>query len=149
MKEQRYISHSPEETWEIAGRIVADAPGRLLLALHGELGSGKTCFVKGIALALGIDQPIMSPTFTIVREYRGTRPLYHVDLYRLNNPNEVLAIGFEEYLQADGITAVEWAERAGDLIPQKATRIRFEALPEPDERAITVSFPDDHDSGGR
>jgi tRNA threonylcarbamoyladenosine biosynthesis protein TsaE len=149
MKQQRYISHSPEETWEIAERIVVNTPGRLVLALHGELGSGKTCFVKGVALALGIDQPIMSPTFTIIREYRGTRPLYHVDLYRLNNPNEVLAIGFEEYLQADGITAVEWAERAGDLIPQDATRIKFEALAEPDERAITVSLPDDRDSGGR
>jgi tRNA threonylcarbamoyladenosine biosynthesis protein TsaE len=149
MKEQRYISHSPEETWEIAGRIVANTTGRLVLALHGELGSGKTCFVKGIALALGIDQPIMSPTFTIIREYRGTRPLYHVDLYRLNSPNEVLAIGFEEYLQADGITAVEWAERAGDLIPQEAVRIRFEALPEPDERAITVTLPDESDVRGR
>jgi tRNA threonylcarbamoyladenosine biosynthesis protein TsaE len=147
MKEQRHISHSPEETWGIARQLVANAPGRLLLALHGELGSGKTCFVKGIALALGIDQPIISPTFTIVREYRGRKPLYHVDLYRLNSPDEVLAIGFEEYLQADGVTAVEWAERAGDLIPQQAIRIKFEALSEPDERAITVILPDDHNTG--
>lgn len=138
MKEQHYISHSPDETWGIARNIVEATSGRTVLALHGELGSGKTCFVKGVALALGIEVPIVSPTFTIVREYKGKRPLHHVDLYRLNSPGEVLAIGFEEYLQADGITAVEWAERAGDLIPPNAIRIRFEALPEPDERAITV-----------
>ena len=138
MKEQRHISHSPEETWEIARKIVEATSGRTVLALHGELGSGKTCFVKGVALALEIEVPIVSPTFTIVREYNGKRPLHHVDLYRLNNPNDVLALGFEEYLQADGITAVEWAERAGDLIPPDAIRIRFEALLEADERAITV-----------
>jgi tRNA threonylcarbamoyladenosine biosynthesis protein TsaE len=138
MKKQRHISHSPEETWEIARKIVQKTRGRTVLALHGELGSGKTCFVKGIALALGIDVPIVSPTFTIVRQYKGKRPLHHVDLYRLNSLDEVLAIGFEEYLQTDGITAVEWAERAGDLIPPDAIRIRFEALPEADERAITV-----------
>ncbi len=142
MKKERHISHSPEETWEIARGIVEKTSGRTVIALHGELGSGKTCFVKGVALALGIEVPIVSPTFTIVREYRGKRPLHHVDLYRLNTPDEVLALGFEEYLQAEGITAVEWAERAGDLIPHDSIRINFEALPEADERAITVIMPE-------
>jgi len=140
-KEQKLVSHSVEETWEIARKIVERAPVRTVIALYGELGSGKTCFVKGVALALGIDQLITSPTFTLVREYNGKRRLNHIDLYRLRNPDDVLALGFEEYLQADGITAIEWAERAGDLIPPDSISVSFEALPVPEQRAITIAFP--------
>ena len=81
------ISHSVEDTWNIARSLIDQLPDRAVLALHGELGSGKTCFVQGLAAALDISQAITSPTFTIVNEYSGTRPLYHIDLYRLNSPD--------------------------------------------------------------
>ena len=124
----------------ILAGIEAAAPGtRLVMALHGDLGGGKTCFVRGLARALGINQAVTSPTFTIVNEYRGRRPLYHIDLYRLNGSEEVLSLGFEEYLEANGVIAVEWAERAEGLIPADAIHIHFEALPDPDHRRITVS----------
>jgi tRNA threonylcarbamoyladenosine biosynthesis protein TsaE len=139
-REEKLVSHSVEETWEIARKVVERASAGTVIALHGELGSGKTCFVKGLALALGIDQLVTSPTFTLVREYNGRRRLYHIDLYRLHSPDEALALGFEEYLQTDGITAIEWAERAGDLIPQDAIKIWFEALVVPEQRAITIVY---------
>lgn len=140
MGEQTYITTSPEDTWRLAGELLAQWPrGRRVLALQGNLGSGKTCFVQGLAMALGIRQPVVSPTFTIVREYPGPRPLYHIDLYRLSSPQEILAFGFEEYLNGDGITAIEWAERAGDLLPPDTLRLSFETTPDPDQRRITVA----------
>ncbi|MFC1498779.1 tRNA (adenosine(37)-N6)-threonylcarbamoyltransferase complex ATPase subunit type 1 TsaE [Verrucomicrobiota bacterium] len=135
------ISHSVEDTWNIARSLVEQLPDRAVLALYGELGSGKTCFVQGLAAALKIKQAVTSPTFTIVNEYSGTRQLYHIDLYRLNSPDEVLALGFEEYLETNGITAIEWAERAGDLIPASAIHIRFETTQNPDQRKISVNHP--------
>lgn len=132
------ISHSPDETCEIARDLIQQLPCRAVIALHGELGSGKTCFVQGLALALEINQPVTSPTFTIVNEYTGSRSLFHIDLYRMNSPDEILAFGFEDYLEADGITAIEWAERAGSLIPGNATHIYFETMPDPSRRSIEI-----------
>ena len=142
------ITRSPEETWQVASKIVAHVEKRMaacevssILALHGNLGSGKTCFVQGLALALDINQAVTSPTFTIVNEYKGRLPLYHIDLYRLNNPEEALGFGFEEYLEAKGIIAVEWAERACSIIPDSAINLHFEILSGADERKITIKFP--------
>ncbi|MDD4873255.1 MAG: tRNA (adenosine(37)-N6)-threonylcarbamoyltransferase complex ATPase subunit type 1 TsaE, partial [Kiritimatiellae bacterium] len=91
------ISHSPEETWNIARQLVESletksSKGNLnfILALHGNLGGGKTCFVQGLAMALDINQAVTSPAFTVVNEYKGRLPLYHIDLYRLKGPEEVL-----------------------------------------------------------
>jgi len=137
--EETITSRSPAETWELAQRVVASLPERAVLALHGQLGSGKTCFVQGIATALKVDQPVTSPSYTLVNEYRtGTRPLYHIDLYRIASPDEVFGFDFEDYLDAEGITAVEWAERAGDIIPPSALHVRFETLAGRDVRRITL-----------
>ena len=134
------VTHSPAETWALASRVVAALPRQAVLALHGELGSGKTCFVQGVADALHVIQPVTSPSFTLVNEYMtGTRPLFHIDLYRLASEDEVFSFNFEDYLNADGITAIEWAERAGDLIPVSALHILFEAPAANDERRITLS----------
>ena len=138
MKEETVVSKSPEETWALAQSLAQDRPRRLVLALHGELGSGKTCFVQGLAMALGIQRAITSPTFTVINEYRGGTPLHHIDLYRLNSPDEALAIGFEDYMEAEGVTAVEWAERAGDLIPPRAIHLYFQAGPDSNERRIRI-----------
>jgi tRNA threonylcarbamoyladenosine biosynthesis protein TsaE len=131
----------PEATWRLAGELLERLPaGRAVIALQGDLGSGKTCFVQGLALALGIRVPVTSPTFTVINEYPGARPLYHIDLYRLHGPDEVLALGFEDYLESDGITAVEWPERAGDLLPPDTVHVHLTALAQPDERLISISF---------
>ena len=138
MKETRIVSHSPKETRDIAATLIRKRRGRAVFALHGELGSGKTCFVQGLATALGIRRPITSPTFTVINEYKAPQPLCHIDLYRLNSPDEALAIGFEDYMEADAVTAVEWAERAGDLIPADAIHVHFEAMAGSNERSIRI-----------
>lgn len=124
-----FETRSPEETWAVAARLIAAAPARLVLALHGDLGAGKTCFVQGVAQALGIRRPITSPTFTLVQEYRGARRLVHMDLYRIASPADLLHLGFEELLQEDGVVAIEWAERAGDLLPPDAVHLHLAVDP--------------------
>ncbi|MBA4387601.1 MAG: tRNA (adenosine(37)-N6)-threonylcarbamoyltransferase complex ATPase subunit type 1 TsaE [Verrucomicrobia bacterium] len=134
------VSKSPEETWDIARTLVDSLPQSAVIALHGDLGAGKTCFVHGLAMALGIEKPVTSPTFTVINEYRGpARNLNHIDLYRLNSFPEIQAIGFEDYTSGPGITAVEWAERAGDLIPPGAIHVSITTGKDPDERMIIIS----------
>jgi tRNA threonylcarbamoyladenosine biosynthesis protein TsaE len=139
---EHIVSRSPEDTYDLARILLARLPARAVLALHGDLGSGKTCFVQGLARALGIQRAVTSPTFTMINEYPGPRPLCHIDLYRIHGPDEALSLGLEEYLHADGITAIEWAERAGDLIPRQAFHLHFERTSDPDERAIRLVCPD-------
>ena len=141
MTKYRHISRSIADTHSLAAWLLGERPGRLVVALHGELGSGKTCFVQGLALALGITKPVTSPTFIIINEYRGTRNLYHIDLYRIRGAVEALAIGLDEYLAADGVTAIEWAERAAELIPAEAVHVTLTPLAKPDEREIEILLP--------
>jgi len=110
-----------------------------VVALTGDLGAGKTCLVKGIALGLGVTQDVTSPTFTIIHEYRGGRlPLAHIDLYRLNSEREALNIGIEDYLNGPGITVIEWAERIESLLPPQTKRIRL-AVVDDNSRSIAVA----------
>ena len=132
-------SRSPEETWAIAAALVRELPARAVIALHGDLGAGKTCFVQGLARALGITEPVTSPTFTIMNEFHGERYLCHIDLYRLGGPDEVLALGFDEYLEADGIVAIEWPERAADILPAHTINVQLAVDDDtPDARMIEV-----------
>ncbi len=142
MNQTVYISMSPEDTQRLAAELANTLPPRATIALHGDLGSGKTCFVKGIARALEIPAPITSPTFTIVNEYRGLRPLYHMDLYRIGHPDELVGLAFDDYIDAVGITVIEWAERAGDLLPRDAIHVTFTMLSENHAREIAVRRPD-------
>ncbi len=112
------ITSSPEQTWRIGEMLGARLGAGDLVCLYGDLGAGKTSFSYGIALGLGVqEQYISSPTFTFVNECRGRVPLYHIDLYRLKDPGELESIGFEEYIDSDGATVIEWAERAEDDLP--------------------------------
>lgn len=107
---------------EFAGRL---GPGDVV-ALSGDLGAGKTHFCKGVVAGLGCGDDVTSPTFSLVREYRGGRlPVFHFDFYRLDSPAEVLAIDWEEYVENDGILLVEWAEKFLDLLPEGTIRIRI------------------------
>jgi len=107
--------------------------------LQGELGAGKTEFVRGLAVAMQLDeQQVNSPTYTIVNEYPGPRPLYHFDLYRLNDPTELYEVGWDDYLGRDGLIAIEWGERAGELLPARYYLMQFRILSET-EREISIS----------
>lgn len=141
MNSRTIISRGVADTHSLAAELINETHGRLVLALHGQLGAGKTCFVQGIAAALGIDRPVTSPTFIIINEYPALRPLYHIDLYRIASPDEALGIGLEDYLEADGVTAIEWAERAGDLLPADTVHIHFETLCDPGSRRIRIDTP--------
>lgn len=118
-------THSPEETWKLATELAGDLAPGTVIALHGDLGAGKTCFIQGYAAALGIDEPVTSPTYTLIGEYEGRLPLHHIDLYRLSGPEEALGLGLEEYFDVNGITAIEWAERAEGLLPPDLLHIQI------------------------
>jgi tRNA threonylcarbamoyladenosine biosynthesis protein TsaE len=116
------ISHSPAETAALGERWGRTATRGLVIALSGDLGAGKTEFVKGLARGLGVTARVHSPTFTLVNEYDGGRfQLFHLDLYRLETPEQIHAAGLEEFLEPDGVAVIEWAER-WPALNAKATR---------------------------
>ena len=122
-----YETHSPEETIKIAYEMALCAKAGDILTLEGDLGVGKTLFASGFAKGLEIDEPISSPTFTIVQEYEdGRLPLYHFDVYRIGDPEEMDEVGFDDYLNGGGICLIEWADLIEELIPDEAIRIYIE-----------------------
>jgi tRNA threonylcarbamoyladenosine biosynthesis protein TsaE len=132
-----FISNSPAET-EAIGRQIAEEIGvGSVLALKGDLGSGKTLFVKGVVNGLGSSADVTSPTFTILHEYRGGRlPVYHFDLFRVENPQALARLDLDEYFFGDGLSVIEWADRFPEFVPEQARWIFFEIKSETD-RAIT------------
>ena len=137
------ISNSERDT-ELAGeRFGAEVPDGAVVAMYGELGSGKTAFVRGMARGMGIDCRVSSPTFTIVNEYEGDIPLFHFDLYRLGSSDELFDIGWEDYLARGGVCAVEWSERAEDAFDGSTVRIDFRRGAQHDcWRVITITGVD-------
>ena len=131
--------HSVEETWALARTVAAKLNPGMVLALQGDLGAGKTTFMQGIGGALGVRRPVTSPTFTLSVEYPTPRfKLVHMDLYRLSGPDDLLTIGYPEYLESGAVVAVEWPERAGELIPPDAVRLTFSLTPDAETRNITI-----------
>ena len=118
-------TNSPGETYEFAKKIGQTLSGGCTIALDGGLGAGKTVFVQGLAAGLGIDKPITSPTFTIVRQYMGRLPLNHFDVYRIEEPEELYEIGFSEYLGDGQVAVIEWAERIAALLPENTVFIKL------------------------
>lgn len=118
-----YESYSYEDTIKIATKIADSFKGGEFIAMYGDLGAGKTAFVQGIAKALGISDHVTSPTFTIVNEYYGRLPLYHFDVYRISDSDEMYEIGYDEYIDGDGVCMVEWAELIEDLFPPEYIKI--------------------------
>lgn len=119
------ISDSFYKTKDLGQKIGALLQKGDVVYLCGDLGSGKTAFVSGIAKSLNVEDYITSPTFTIVNEYDTNPPLYHFDVYRINDPEELFMIGFEEYFYGKGIVVVEWADLIFDILPQEYIRIDF------------------------
>jgi len=122
------ITKDEEETLELAAAFAGTLETGNVVALFGELGSGKTVFARGIARALGITEKITSPTFILINEFHGSIPLYHMDLYRMDSIQEIQDIGVEDYFYGDGICVVEWAEKLGELYPENAIRVRLKHL---------------------
>ncbi|MCX7677615.1 MAG: tRNA (adenosine(37)-N6)-threonylcarbamoyltransferase complex ATPase subunit type 1 TsaE [Spirochaetes bacterium] len=139
---EEIISKSPEETFAIGKALGLKAKRGDVFALVGDLGTGKTIFAKGIACGLGIDDEITSPTFTLLEVYDGNIPLFHFDLYRINDPRELDNLYFEEFWEGDGISIIEWAERAKARLPQHTVYIYFEHLHDTTRR-IRIEYPSD------
>ena len=134
--EYKFTSHSEEETLELAQNFESEKFPNMVICLNGELGSGKTLFVKGIAQALGINESITSPTFTIVKEYDGELPLYHFDVYRLDGNTE--GVGIEEYFKKGGVVAIEWANTIQDILPEERLDIKFKVVGE-NKRVLVIT----------
>jgi tRNA threonylcarbamoyladenosine biosynthesis protein TsaE len=142
-----FISNSPAETEAIGRQFANDAQPGSVLALKGELGSGKTLLTKGFVAGLGSSAAATSPTFTIVHEYQGGRlPIFHFDFFRLEDREAVERLGLDDYFFGDGVCVIEWADRFPDLIPEQARWISFE-IKSKRQRAIT--FPNRYDENSR
>lgn len=143
-KQCDFVSHSSEETAKIAFDFAKKLSGGDVILYEGDLGAGKTAFTKGIALALGIEDTVTSPTFAVVNEYEGEIPLFHFDLYRIESYDDLYSIGFFDYLVRGGIMACEWSENIPDLAAdlddgkRSVYTIRIEKTGESD-RVIKVS----------
>jgi len=121
------ITRSAKETVALAKDLARQLSKGDIVALYGDLGSGKTTFTKGIGEGLGVKDAVRinSPTFVLIKEYAGRLPLYHLDLYRLDNLQEIGNIGVEEYMYGDGIAVIEWAEKAQRFLPEKYIAVKF------------------------
>ena len=137
----RVETNSPEETFDLGRRMGADAKPGQIYTLNGDLGAGKTIFTKGMAAGLGIEEPVSSPTFTIVQEYSGGRlPLYHFDVYRIGDISEMDEIGYEDCFYGDGVSLVEWGGLIEEILPENVITVKIEKDLEKgfDYRRITV-----------
>ena len=125
----KITSRSIEDTMELAENIESEKFPGMIICLDGELGSGKTVFVKGFAKSLGLEETLTSPTFNIVKEYTsGEMPLYHMDVYRLEDGDE--SIGFNDYFNSDGVSIIEWSELISDILPEERLDIKFKVIDE-------------------
>jgi len=137
------ISSGAQETMDIAFLVGKKLKNGDILALSGELGSGKTCFTSGLARGLGVNEEykITSPTFTLINEYPGRCNLYHFDLYRLSVYSEFEELGYEEFFSGDGVVVIEWAEKISVIIPDSAFFLKFDYLDE-NSRKINIYGPE-------
>ena len=141
----KIITHSETETYELGRELGARAAAGGIWCLDGDLGTGKTVFTKGFAAGLGVTEPVVSPTFTIIHEYYdGRLPLYHFDVYRIEDPDEMLMLGYEEYFYGEGVCLIEWASQIEELIPSEAHHVLIEKdySAADDCRVITIDIED-------
>jgi len=133
-----FTTHSPAETEVVGAALAAKLSPGAVIAYRGDLGAGKTAFTRGLARGLGIQDPVTSPTYTIVNEYlSGKMPLFHFDMYRLNTADDLFDIGWDDYLERGGVCAVEWSENVEDALEDPIT-VTIEKLSDNDRR-ITIT----------
>ena len=134
-----FETHDESETWDVAKRFAATLRHGDVVCLEGDLGAGKTTFTQGLCAALGAKRAVTSPTFCIVSEHPAADMLVvHMDLYRLNGEDDVLQIGWEDYIARRAVLVVEWPDRAGSLIPETARHVRFSYGADETSRRIEV-----------
>ena len=135
-----FISHSEAETEALGEKLARSLPEHgVVIAMYGELGAGKTAFVRGLARGLEVDGAVTSPTFTIVNELYGKRDLFHFDMYRLGSSDELFDIGWEDYLTRGGVCAVEWSERVDDAMPADTLWVDIARGTDESDRIITIT----------
>ena len=134
----RTITQNAGETHALGQRLGAVLRAGDVVVLDGELGTGKTVLAKGIAVALGIDEPVVSPTFTVVREYDAPTPLVHVDVYRLDRLQELHDLGFDDLVGGEAVTVVEWGDRVSAALPSDRLRVLLEPGEGDDDRLVSV-----------
>jgi tRNA threonylcarbamoyladenosine biosynthesis protein TsaE len=134
--EFKVVTKSAEETFELAQNFEAEKFPNMIICLAGDLGAGKTLFAKGIAQAIGIEENITSPTFTIIKEYEGELPLFHMDVYRLEGNTD--GIGIEEYFTKGGVVVIEWADTIKDILPEERLDIKIKVIDE-NKRAFIIT----------
>ena len=132
-----YISHNERETEALGARLAEKLPGGAVVAMYGDLGAGKTAFVRGMARGMGLNCRVSSPTFTIVNYYLVQRELIHFDMYRLSGADELFDIGWEDYLNRGAVCAVEWSENVQDAFFGDEVRVTIEKLSDT-QRKITI-----------
>lgn len=134
-----YVTHTEKETARLGEDLARSLEGGDVVACYGDLGSGKTRFIQGICKGLGVKEHVASPTFTIVNEYDAPRArVIHFDFYRIRSMSEILDLGFEEYIASGGICLIEWAEKAGDLLPEKRYEVRLALGEDQDTRTVAI-----------
>ena len=144
-----FISNSEKETENIGAAFAKDLKGGSVVAMYGDLGAGKTVFAQGFAEGLGVRSPVTSPTFTILQIYRGGRiPLYHFDVYRIEESEEMEAIGYEEFFFGDGVCLVEWSDNIQELIPDEAVRVRINRVPGKEDSCRAITWTQGSDGSG-
>lgn len=132
------LADSPEATAAAGERLAGQLGPGDVVALTGELGAGKTCFVQGVVRALGVTTGATSPTFVLVNEYRGRLPVHHVDVYRTQSLTELLELGLDDLLGGRGVTLIEWADRCEALLPPRTIRVHIEGVGD-EPRRITIT----------
>ena len=137
--EYKFTSKNEMDTIELAQNFESEKFPNMIICLNGELGSGKTVFTKGIANALGIKESITTPTFTIIKEYEGELPLYHMDVYRLNG--NVEGTGIEEYFTKGGVVVIEWADTIQDILPEERLDIKFKLVEGNENTRVLILKP--------
>jgi len=141
---KKYIYHiqtlSPDATIDFGRRFAAQLKPNDLITLYGDLAAGKTTFTKGVCEYLNADQPATSPTFTLINEYIGDMPIFHFDCYRIKHPDEIIMLGFDEYLEKDGIVLIEWPEQIASHIPADSIELYINYVDE-NTREIEIRSP--------
>ena len=133
-------SASPEQTRDVGERLAQTLGPSAVVALTGELGAGKTCFVQGLVRGLGATTRATSPTFVLVNEYRGRFPIHHVDAYRIGAPAEMVDIGLLDLIDGDGVTVIEWADKILSLLPDRTIHVVIDGVGD-EQRTITIHSP--------
>lgn len=138
MDKSVFESYSQEDTFKIANDFSKQLKAGDVICFYGDLGAGKTSFVKGLAEGIGIEEYITSPTFTIMNQYDGRLTLYHFDVYRVSDSDELYEIGWDEFVYGDGVSVIEWAELVEDILPDKRYNITIEKGEDDNYRKITI-----------